>query len=291
MSSLNESSTPSPVSAFNETSPFRSSLVLSQRGIQAPLLTGLSAASSLTTETAIAPTNSVTAPAPTVQVQLAPTDLLSLGMAAQSLPGSAAVLVGVGSLTAAPIEVPTAPPVTPPITLTGELVFIDPSLPDYQSLKQGVRPGVTAIVLKSDRDGIAQITQVLSYAKNVSAVHIVSLGDAGVLKLGASQVTTDSLEVYKTSFQKWATSFVSGADILVYGSNVGTGDLGASFTEKLSQLAKADVAASTNTTGSSALGGDWNLEKTVLQVDTAAITAQTAFQPSVIATYGATFSL
>jgi precorrin-3B methylase len=156
-------------------------------------------------------------------------------------------------------------------------------LPDYKSLVAGAIAGVNVIVLDPNRDGIAQITQVLARATQVSAIHIVSFGDEGVFTLGAAQVTSQSLDIYQNSIQRWSASFAPSADILLYGSNIGAGVGGAAFTQKLSDIAKAAVAASNDRTGK---GGDW-----VLEVNTGAIATKIAFQAEVTSTYAAAFDL
>ncbi|KAM3089773.1 DUF4347 domain-containing protein [Phormidesmis sp. 146-35] len=181
-----------------------------------------------------------------------------------------------------PVETPTTLP-TPAESLSGQIVFIDPRLPNYKSLVAGAIAGVNVVVLDAKRDGIAQITQVLAQATQVSAIHIVSFGDEGVFTLGAAQVTSRSLDIYQNSIQKWATSFAPDADILLYGSKIGAGAGGAAFAKKLSDLAKADVAASNDRTGQ---GGDW-----VLEVNTGAIATKIAFESNVTSTYAASFDL
>jgi Domain of unknown function (DUF4347) len=206
-----------------------------------------------------------------------------------SSPSSKSASVGSG-LGATPSVLPNPIPVATPSNLTeptapltGQIVFIDPRLPNYKSLVAGAIAGVNVIVLDSNRDGIAQITQVLAQATKVSAIHIVSFGDQGVFTLGAAQVTSRSLDVYKSSIQKWAASFTPDADILLYGSNIGAGAAGDAFTQKLSEIAHADVAASNDRTGQ---GGDW-----ILEVNTGAIATKIAFQAGVTSTYATSFDL
>jgi hypothetical protein len=229
---------------------------------------------------------------PTVQVQVAPIDLMSLGMPATLLPQPTSKL-STDPITSQPLDVGVVPVVPPPLsaTITGEIAFIDSSLPNYKSLVAGVRSGVTVVVLEGDRDGIAQITQVLKSAKNISAIHLISPGDAGVLKLGVTELTTSSLDIYQASLRRWASALTPDADILLYGSKVGAGTVGDGFMKKLSNLTAADIAASTNQTGSAKLGGDWNLEKTVLEIDTGKIAAKVAFQSPLTSTYDGVFNV
>ena len=43
-----------------------------------------------------------------------------------------------------------------------ELAVIDGALQDWQQLAQGVRPGVETAILDPSRDGIVQVTEILS---------------------------------------------------------------------------------------------------------------------------------
>ncbi|MFX5046110.1 DUF4347 domain-containing protein, partial [Acinetobacter baumannii] len=68
-------------------------------------------------------------------------------------------------------------------------------------------------------------------------------------------------------------------DLLLYGCEV-AGDAGQSFVTALAGISGADVAASNDLTGSSALGGNWTLETKVGSIETAA-----AFSDASLARY------
>ena len=80
--------------------------------------------------------------------------------------------------------------------------------------------------------------------------------------------------------QQCRYAFTDDADLLLYGCNVALGERGSAFVERLDSLTGAEIAASTNLTGSAARGGDWNLE-----VTTGKIKASLAFEPEVMAAY------
>src|SRR5579883_1550468 len=172
------------------------------------------------------------------------------------------------------VKVPAAP---------HEIVFIDKGVADYQTLAAGVNSNAEVVLLDSQQDGIAQISRFLQQRHDVSAIHIVSHGNAGSLHLGNTDFNAATATVDARELQGWSTSLTADADILLYGCDVALGQTGQSFVRYLSQLTQADVAASTNLTGSVGLGGDWNLE-----VNTGAIAAQLAFRADAIATYNHT---
>ena len=68
-----------------------------------------------------------------------------------------------------------------------------------------------------------------------------------------------NLQDYNNQLQQWGNVLADNGDILIYGCNVATGD-GTDFVEQLSEITSADVAASDDLTGNSALGGNWELE-------------------------------
>ena len=69
-----------------------------------------------------------------------------------------------------------------------------------------------------------------------------------------------SLNARTAELAAWSGSLAPDADILIYGCDVAETQSGRALIEQLGGLTGADVAASTNLTGSRALGGDWNLE-------------------------------
>lgn len=139
------------------------------------------------------------------------------------------------------------------------LVFIDSQIPQYQHLVQGVIPKAKVIVLDSEKDGVAQITEVLAQYSNLSSVHIVSHGSPGCLYLGNSQLSLNTLHGYSRELQTWFTNS-SIPQLLLYGCNVVAGDAGEEFISKLKILTGAEISASANPTGNKALGGNWELE-------------------------------
>lgn len=81
-------------------------------------------------------------------------------------------------------------------TLSQQIVFIDSQVEDYQFLATGILPGIEIIILDSRRDGIEQITAVLSTKHNLNSVHIVSHGSPGCLYLGNKNLNLSTLNKY-----------------------------------------------------------------------------------------------
>jgi large repetitive protein len=155
-----------------------------------------------------------------------------------------------------------------------EIVFIEDNVADIGTLIKGIGGSKEIIVLDSTQDGLHQMAQALAGRSGIDALHIISHGAAGTLNLGALTLDANGLEARHDELQAIGQSLREGGDILLYGCNVGADDgagQGGSFVEHLAIATGADVAASNNPTGSLDLGGDWNLEVTSGQVETAAV--------------------
>ncbi|MEG3835081.1 DUF4347 domain-containing protein, partial [Microcoleus sp. Z1_C3] len=165
-------------------------------------------------------------------------------------------------------------------TMNKQIIFVDSSVQDYQSLIQGIDPALI-VILNENFSAIDQITNALADQKDIEAVHIVSHGSEGILKLGADVLNDNNLETFSNQLKQWGSALTANGDILLYGCDVAAGEVGENFVKRLSEITGADVAASTNKTGNAALGGDWELEKT-----TGAIEASLALSSEAMATYG-----
>jgi Domain of unknown function (DUF4347)/FG-GAP-like repeat len=161
-----------------------------------------------------------------------------------------------------PTLVPSASYFQPsvPAFQPSSLLFVDAAVEDYEILLQGSAPSTEVHLIDSGENAIAQITTVLAGRSNISSIQVLSHGQAGGLQLGQNWVTTDYLTQYSSQIASWKNALTEDADILLYGCNVAEGEAGEAFVHTLSDLTGADVAASTDVTGSKALGGNWTLE-------------------------------
>ncbi|HAZ47371.1 MAG TPA: hypothetical protein DCZ55_23675 [Cyanobacteria bacterium UBA11371] len=154
-----------------------------------------------------------------------------------------------------------------------EIAFIDPSVPNYQTLLEGIDPAIQFVVLDANKDGVQQITDALTGGK-YSAVHIISHGNSGRIGIGSSHLGDDNITEYADELQQWRDALTPDADILLYGCNVAfqpplvKGGQGGIFLQRLAELTGTDVAASDDLTGNAALGGDWLLEYATGQIET-----------------------
>ena len=152
---------------------------------------------------------------------------------------------------------------------TTEVAFIDPTVPDYESLVAGMGSNVEIIMLDATRDGMEQIAESLADRSGIDAIHLITHGAEGRLNIGTGALTHDSMTgQYADELATIQQALSEQADILVYGCDFAEGQAGQEAATLLSQLTGADVAASTDATGFAGLGGDWVLETQIGTVET-----------------------
>jgi tyrosinase len=148
------------------------------------------------------------------------------------------------------------------------LIFVDQSLSDFVNLASLENQNKTVYILNQDEDGITKISQTLALYKGIDSIEIISHGNSAFLKLGSSHLNSTTFKSYREDLQGWSNSLVEGADLLFFGCNLAADPQGKSFVDALAILTGADVAASTDLTGSRNLGGDWELEYQTGAIDT-----------------------
>jgi Domain of unknown function (DUF4347)/RTX calcium-binding nonapeptide repeat (4 copies) len=147
-----------------------------------------------------------------------------------------------------------------------EVLFIDRGIEDYQILIDSTRPGVAVHLLNRHSDGVLQLSEILLQYTNLEAIHIVSHGTTGCLILGNSLLSATTLGKYQHNLFSWQASLKQGADILIYGCNVGKGTQGACFIQQLADITGVSIAASSSLTGNSEQGGNWALNVTTSEI-------------------------
>jgi hypothetical protein len=162
-------------------------------------------------------------------------------------------------------ETAAAPPAESRMSPAGagrEVVFIDPQSADLMNLYAGVKDDALVFVLDPSRDGVQQIADILAAQDlgEFDAIHIVSHGLEAQVRLGTTILTGTNMGDHAAALADIGASLKADGDILLYGCDVASGADGARFIGEMARLTGADVAASTDTTGSADLGGDWTLE-------------------------------
>jgi VCBS repeat-containing protein len=149
-----------------------------------------------------------------------------------------------------------------------ELLVIDSSVKDWATLTNNLGANVDVLLLDADKDGLQQIAdQLLAHnsrdQQRYSSLHILSHGDVGIFQLGNRSIDAQTVADKYSEFAQIGDGLDAGADVLLYGCDVGSNARGINFLKTLADATQRDVAASTNKTGGTVAGGDWKLEATV----------------------------
>ena len=130
--------------------------------------------------------------------------------------------------------------------------------------------------MDAGQDAIAAISNTLAQLGKVDSIQVFSHGAAGQFTLGNQVFTQQSVEQLGERLSAWRGELNAGADIQLYGCDVGAGSSGQALVDELARWTGADVGASNNATGSQLAGGDWRLEVRSGDVDkTIALAAST----------------
>ena len=150
-----------------------------------------------------------------------------------------------------------------------ELVVIDAAVAQPQTLIAQLQPHQQAVLLPTgEADSLTHLTQILSRYRHLKALHLIAHGRPGQMQLGQTLVDRAALMAHGAQLRQWRQAFTPQADILVYGCEVAADEAGIGFVKALQQLTQADVAASSNLTGSAQFRGDWRLEVQLGQLET-----------------------
>ncbi|QPS09804.1 DUF4347 domain-containing protein [Delftia acidovorans] len=171
------------------------------------------------------------------------------------------------------LEIVVASPVS-------ELVIVDSAVQDRAVLQRALRPGVQMVEIDASRPGLPQLVQALASFKNLSAIHVVSHAEAGVLLLGSSRITAESIKGEIESLAALRNAVRPGGDLLFYGCDLAATPEGEQLLDIVQHATQLDMAASSNATGNLAQGGDWQLEVRRGHVDT-----QLAFSDKALADF------
>ena len=169
----------------------------------------------------------------------------------------------------------TSRPAAQPIALESNaqqppqsVAFVDTRLAQVDQLVAGMEAD-KVVLIDSQADGVEQITQTLSQYDSLSSVHIFSHGNPGSLQLGNRSLDSDSIDQYSAQLSQWGSALLGKADLMLYGCDLTGSESGLSLVQQISDLTGADVAASEDTTGASDLGGDWQLETHIGEIESA----------------------
>ncbi|MEQ8473164.1 MAG: DUF4347 domain-containing protein, partial [Marinoscillum sp.] len=140
-----------------------------------------------------------------------------------------------------------------------ELVIVDGDVQNKSVFYKQLKPGLEVVEIKRN-SGLVGLMTILSAYQDLDAIHLVSHASPGQLQLGGQVVDANTLHTNVNTFATLNGAIKEGGDLLIYGCEFGQGKEGDDFLQIVKGNTHADVAASSNKTGNSAFGGDWNLE-------------------------------
>ena len=156
---------------------------------------------------------------------------------------------------------------------TNEVVFLNDNILDHQELVDDLLQAdesrnIEVIILDDEQDGFAQVTETLQEYSDLDSLHFITHGSEGEINLGKSWLDSNTLLENSDAVAGWGDTLNDDGDILFYGCNVAADDGGQDLLDDIAELTGADVAASDDLTGGSALSGDWDLEYQVGDIET-----------------------
>lgn len=160
--------------------------------------------------------------------------------------------------------------------LPGSIVVVDAALPDYRSLVNDLALRHEVIVLYPHQDGIAHLAQTLAH-RAVSALHLLCHGAPGCLFLGNTRLDSHTLKRYARLVRRWLglrEPQDSSPALLLYGCQVGEGEVGSAFVEQVHEITGANVAAASRVVGA----GHWELDVRVGSVAAAVAVSESMQQ-------------
>lgn len=158
--------------------------------------------------------------------------------------------------------------------LRTEVVVVDKNVENWQQLVDDLWSDTQegrelhVVLLSGGRDGVGQIGDALERYDDVDAVHIISHGTSGQVRLGSTTLSNESFASYAGEFARWGRALAADADVMFYGCDLAATADGRDLVSKIGTLCDCDVAASTDVTGHVSLDGDWDLEFVDGQIET-----------------------
>ena len=162
------------------------------------------------------------------------------------------------------------------IVSSSELIVVDTSLEGYETLVNDIllasdsSRNFEIVYIDENEDGIEKLTGIFANRQGLDAVHLVTHGADGELELGSSTLDIETLNESESVISQWRFALDRDADFLIYGCNVAETESGEDFVQRFSDIVETDVAASADLTGHAELGGDWDFEFQVGQIEATA---------------------
>ena len=161
-----------------------------------------------------------------------------------------------------------------------ELVLVDTSVQGYQQILQDVMSSsdsnrsLEVLLLDANQDGIEQLTDKLAGYHDLDAIHLISHGEAGAVKIGNTWLSQANVDQYADQLQAWGNALTEQGDLLIYGCDFAATETGRSVANTIANLVNADLAGSEDDTGADFRHANWTFEYQVGTIETSLALSQ-----------------
>ena len=156
------------------------------------------------------------------------------------------------------------------------IAFIDSGVQDAQTLVGAMPAGTEVAFIHAGASGLAQMAAHLAGRQGMDSIHLISHGRPGGMLLAGEWITLESIEAQRAPLQAIGAALGEHGDFLIYGCEVAQGAAGQALVRQIAAMTRADIAASTTLTGAAELGGDWDLNAKVGNVQAKVLVGQDA---------------
>ncbi|MGB0465948.1 MAG: DUF4347 domain-containing protein [Pontibacterium sp.] len=140
------------------------------------------------------------------------------------------------------------------------VVVIDQGVDNFQSLLSQIPENYGIVLIPGGENGLQLLAESLQAYTNLEAIDIFSHGSDNLFQLGSDSLSAANVDLYAAELAKIGQALAPQGDLLLYGCSLTASQEGNRLLSSLSELTGADVAASSDLTGATHLGGDWILE-------------------------------
>jgi hypothetical protein len=140
-----------------------------------------------------------------------------------------------------------------------EILFVDSSVSDLETILGNLRPEVHAVVLNERQSAARQMAAALEGRQGLDAVHIIAHGASGRVVFAAGEWSAATVARDTADLTAIGRALADDGQLRLWSCNTSAGESGAVFVSALRQVVGAEVRAAAALVGASALGGVWEL--------------------------------
>ena len=112
-----------------------------------------------------------------------------------------------------------------------EILFVDPSVDDIETILHGLRPGVEARVLDPATPAARQIALALEGFQDLDAVHVIAHGAPGRVNFSAGEWSAATLKDEAEDLAAIGRALAEDGELRLWSCDTGAGAAGAAFIE------------------------------------------------------------